>query len=164
MEEAISFVLQHNSARRQMTKIQQAYAIRKMDLLLPRRKQRTAAKVAEQTGASKAQVEKAFKMHDEYPVLAETIAEGKEPAQEAEQNAGYSDPPKTPGGTLVCTNARIIKMVHTAMNAVPGVRKRVTEKQAINHGLEAWSLARATGGRLAVVPTGITDEQIAALA
>ena len=150
-EEAIQFVLQHNSARRQMTKIQQAYAIRKMDLQLPTRKQRTAAKIAEQTGASKAQVEKAFKMHDEDPERAERVAEGKEPAGVAEQNAGFTDPPKTPGGALTCTNARIIKMVHAAMDAVPGFRERATEKQALNQSLELWAQARNSGGTLVVV-------------
>ena len=44
--------------------------------------------------------------------------------------------------TVMCTNGRIIKRVHAAMDAVPGVRKHATEKQAINEALTEWALRR----------------------
>ena len=44
--------------------------------------------------------------------------------------------------TLICTNGRIIKRVHDAMDAIPGVRERATEKQAINEALTAWAETR----------------------
>ena len=161
-EEAIAFVLQHNSARRQMTKMQQAVAIRKMDNLMPVRKRRTADAVAAQLGASVAQVRKAFKMRDEAPDIADKVQAGKEPYEEAEQNLGYSNPPKTQGWILACTNSAVINRVHIAMNAIPGFRERATEKHAINSALTLWAEARATGGRMVVVPAQITDKQIEA--
>ena len=55
--------------------------------------------------------------------------------------------------------------MHAAMDAVPGFRERATEKQALNQSLELCGRRPAdSGGKLVVVPLGVTDKQIADLA
>ena len=92
-EEAINFVLQHNSARRQMTKIQQAYAIRKMDLLLPKRKQRTSRpRLPSRPAQARPRSRRPSRCTRSTRTAPNASPMGEEPAQEAEQNVGYTNP------------------------------------------------------------------------
>lgn len=159
--DAVYFVIRHNSARRHMTIIQQAYAMRRIEVLLPQNKQRTPAQVAALTGASLAQVKKGFLMFDEDPELAEKVAEGEVDAKKAERDRGYTPPDTTKG--LACTNGNVIKKFHGALAGVPGIRSSMTEKTAINEALSLWASAREKGHRLVAVPADVTDEMIETL-
>lgn len=161
-DDAISFVIRNNSARRHMTKIQQAYAIRSVEVLLPPHKQHTSAELAALTGASKAQVDKAFRMTIEHPEVAESVAEGATPAEKAEQDMGYSDPPAPKAG-LLCTNSNVTKRFIAALTGVPGLRERATQKGAMNEALKLWAQAREQGFKLVSVPPETPNEEIEAI-
>ena len=162
-EDAVAFVVAHNTARRHVAKGKLAVAVCKTEYQLPPRKRRGVRQLVADLGISESMLKKAFKMVDEHPAIAGAILRDEKSWAEGAQDAGFDEPQKTPGGAINCTNPRVIAAVHDALRGIPGVRPRKTEKQAINDSLRLWAKARENGGRLVVMPARVTDEMLKTL-
>ena len=141
-EDAVAFVIAHNTARRHVAKGKLAVAVCKTEYQLPPRKRRGIRQLVADLGISESMLKKAFKMVADHPGIAGAILRDEKSWMEGAQDAGYDEPPKTPGGAITCTHPRIIAAVHASLIGIPTLRSRKTEKQAINEsgkaGTRGW--------------------------
>ena len=86
--DALNFVETENSARRHMSKVQQAYALLRIDMLRTESERRTPEEVASITGTSIANVRNAIGMFHDDPELADMVVHGEKKAETAMREMG----------------------------------------------------------------------------
>jgi len=136
-EEAVNYSLDKNTARRQLTKGQEAYALLRMNRQLPEALRMSDAAILRRCGGSTATLVNARKLLEVAPDVAGSVADGSMSVAEAETSTGVKDHHQrefNTGGLELSGKAQ--KQFNEARAHHPF---RPTRKTCVNQALQVWS-------------------------
>ena len=150
---ALSFAEMRNSARRHLTKGQQATAMVKIDLQRPQAARRSPEEIAVLTKASASTVRNAVKLMEVAPDVADDVIKGKKPFEVAVREEVTGENERSVTKTVTATPAVSIKLLER-LDAAARLRtddfKPITPKRAMTDALTLWCKAREQGKRLVI--------------
>ena len=136
-EEAVNYSLDKNTARRQLTKGQEAYALLRMNRQLPEPLRMSDAAILRRCGGSTATLVNARKLLEVAPDVANAVADGRVPVAEAETSTGVKDHHQrefNTGGLELSGRAQ--KQFNEARTHHPFKPSR---KTCVNQAIQVWS-------------------------
>ena len=151
IEQAAYYSLDRNTARRQLTKGQEAYALLRMNAQLPEPMRMSDQVIMLRTGASSTTLASARSLAQLKPMVAAAVADGSMGVADAEREAGVKDHYSQEFGTGgIELSARTQKIFNKAREAHPYMPSR---KACINQALDMWGkvCAAAQEGKTAEV-------------
>ncbi len=148
-DSAVFYSIDKNTARRQLSKRDEVYALLRINGQLPEEKQMSDAVIMARTGSSATGLANARKMMMLYPEVAADIADGKASAGGEETRRGIHDHyagQDSKGGFSI--SARTSKRLSEGRTSHPFHAPRQT---AINQAIEMWSAVCQHSGAPVVV-------------
>ena len=139
VEAAVNYSLDKNTARRQLTKSAEVYALLTVNAQLPEDRRLSDAAIMRRTGASATAISNAHYLRKINPTRAEAIGRGKDKVETAEREEGVNDTykRKVPSGEKAfALRTRLAQRFDKARDKHP---KRLPPQSALNQAVELWS-------------------------